>query len=113
MSEHYRAINLDSNRSPGSAGALVEGTEHPNAVLLGVYGPEHPRWEVHRCADGGVSPCVISARQELCFGTFLGSPVKKNPRVGFLQREVFMPRAGQGFNFVSAELDECQNIFAV
>lgn len=39
--------------------------------------------------------------------------MKNNPRVNFLQREVFIPGAGPVLNFVSAKLGECQNIFAV
>lgn len=88
-------------------------TEHPNTLLRDIYFCEHSRGEVHHYADGSVSPCIISAIREVCFGTFLRSPVKNNPRVSFLQREVFIPGAGLGLNFVSAELGECQNIFAV
>lgn len=43
MSEHYRAINLDSNRSAESAGALLWVTEHPNTLLLDIYFPERSR----------------------------------------------------------------------
>lgn len=95
MSEHYRAINLDSNRSAESAGALLWVTEHPNTLLLDIYFPERSRWEVLHRADGRVRPCIISAIRELCCGTFLRSPVQNNPRVSFLQREVFVPGAGQ------------------
>lgn len=103
MSQHYGAIDSDSNRSAGRAGALVWVTEHPKTLLLGIYFHECSRGEVHCYADGSVSPCIAAAARELCSGTFLRHHVKNNPGVSFLHREVFMPRAGQGLNFVSAE----------
>lgn len=103
MSQHYGAINSDSNRSAGRAGALVWVTEHPKTLLLGIYFRERSQGEGHSYADSSVRPCTAAATHELCSGTFRRHHVKNNPGVSFLHGEVFMLRAGQGLNFVSAE----------
>lgn len=63
------------------------------------------------CGSGGL--CIISGMREHRFETFFRNRVKNNSRVNFLQTEAFLLRGLNGLNFVSSELDKCQNIFVV